>query len=244
MLDYNLLEKYGREIAILFVEDDENLSKEMALLLKDIFYKVDIAYDGEEAFFKYMSSTNNYDLIITDIQMPNMDGIELIKNIYRINPEQKVVVLSAHSESHYLMELVNVGVFQFVLKPIDYDNFLEVIFNVSRNIYNKRVYKNEKNSVFIKLSDELSWNKQEKQLILNQKVLKLTKKEFLFLDLLMKTPQKIYTNKQITNYLYEEESELDILISNLKNLISRLRKKVPMLDIQNNYGVGYSIRIY
>ena len=85
MFNYELLEKIGKEISILYVEDDEHLLKEMSRLLKDIFYKVDIACDGEEAFLKYMSCESHYDLIVTDIKMPNMDGIELIKNIYNVN---------------------------------------------------------------------------------------------------------------------------------------------------------------
>ncbi|WP_418179130.1 response regulator transcription factor [Aliarcobacter lanthieri] len=122
MLDYMLLNKYCKEITVLFVEDDEDLSREMGLLLKDIFSNVDIAMDGIIGLSKYIKyfeeNSKYYDFILTDIQMPNMNGVDLIKNIYKINPNQKVIVLSAHSEKEYLMELINIGIAKFLLKPI------------------------------------------------------------------------------------------------------------------------------
>lgn len=247
MLDYILLEKYGKKISVLFVEDDDNLRKEMGFLLGDIFENVDISMDGDKGFQKYndyyKENLSYYDLIITDIQMPNMNGINLIKNIYKLNPKQKVLVLSAHNESDYLLELVNIGIAQFILKPVDYDSFLEIIFKVSQNIYEKKYKKESKNTSFVKLTEELFWNKELKQLILKNQILKLTKKEFLLLDLLLRYPEKVYTNEEIINFLWSGEPNLEIQISNLKNLISRLRKKVPDLDIKNNYGFGYSIKL-
>ncbi|RXJ85456.1 response regulator transcription factor [Arcobacter cloacae] len=247
MLDYILLEKYGKKISVLFVEDDDSLRKEMSFLLSDIFENVDISVDGEEGFEKYSEyykkNLSYYDLIITDIQMPNMNGINLIKNIYKLNPKQKVLVLSAHNESDYLLELVNIGIAQFILKPVDYDSFLEIIFKVSQNIYEKKYKKESKDTPFVKLTQELFWNKELKQLIFKNQIIKLTKKEFLLLDLLLKYPEKVYTNEEIINFLWSGEPNLEIQISNLKNLISRLRKKVPDLDIKNNYGFGYSIKL-
>lgn len=242
MFNYELLEKIGKEISILYVEDDEHLLKEMSRLLKDIFYKVDIACDGEEAFLKYMSCESHYDLIVTDIKMPNMDGIELIKNIYNVNNNQKIIVLSAHSEQHYLLELVNMGICKFILKPIDYDDFLETIFKLSFEIYNKKYKKNEQ-STTLELADNLIWDKVSKQMLLDNKNVKLTKKEFLFIELLLKYPDKIFSNQEIINYVWQEINEIDAQIINLKNMISRLRKKIPQLNIENNYGMGYSIKI-
>ena len=105
MIDYVSLEKYAKDISILFVEDDKGISKKMELLLHEIFSKIKVAFDGKEAleeYYNYYKTNNEYpDLIITDIQMPNMDGVELIKHIYKENPNQRIIVLSAHNESEY-----------------------------------------------------------------------------------------------------------------------------------------------
>lgn len=251
MIDYIALEKYGRELSVLFVEDDESISKEMNFLLGDIFTKVDSGFDGIEGLSKYKeyNSLNEkyYDLVITDIRMPNMNGIELIKNIYLINPTQKVIVLSAHNESEYLMELVNIGIAQFILKPIDYNNFLDVIYKVSKMIYENKLLNstNEKKEIspFVNITENIIWNKELKQLFLDDNMFKLTKKELLLIDLLLQIPEKTYTNEEIMFTLWNDDFDVVPDIANLKNLISRLRKKLPNLNIENIYGFGYRLGI-
>ncbi|MDX9900016.1 MAG: response regulator transcription factor [Aliarcobacter sp.] len=245
MIDYISLEKYAKEISILFVEDDKGISKKMEILLYEIFSKIEIAFDGNEALEKYYNfykANNEYpDLIITDIRMPNMDGIELIKHIYKENANQKIIVLSAHNESEYLMELVNLGIYRFILKPMDYNNFFEIIFKVSKEIYMEKYKVSDNKEIFIKLNCDLIWNKELKQLYLNDKLLKLTKKEFLLIELLLRIPEKIFVNEEIISYIWKEEFNENPDISNLKNLISRLRSKIPALKIDNIYGFGYKI---
>lgn len=245
MIDYVSLEKYAKDISILFVEDDEGISKKMELLLYEIFSKIKVAFDGKEAleeYCNYYKTNNEYpDLIITDIQMPNMDGIELIKHIYKENPNQKIIVLSAHNESEYLMELVNLGIYRFILKPMDYDNFFQIIFKISKEIYMEKYKVSDKKEIFLKLNDSLIWNKELKQLYLDDKLLKLTKKEFLLVELLVKIPEKIFVNEEIISYIWKDEFDSNPDISNLKNLISRLRSKIPALKIENIYGFGYKI---
>ncbi|MDD3054949.1 MAG: response regulator transcription factor [Aliarcobacter sp.] len=245
MIDYISLEKYAKEISILFVEDDKGISKKMEILLYEIFSKIEVAFDGNEALEKYYNfykANNEYpDLIITDIRMPNMDGIELIKHIYKENAHQKIIVLSAHNESEYLIELVNLGIYRFILKPMDYNNFFEIIFKVSKEIYMEKHKVLDNKEIFIKLNCDLIWNKELKQLYLNDKLLKLTKKEFLLIELLLRIPEKIFVNEEIISYIWKEEFNENPDISNLKNLISRLRSKIPALKIDNIYGFGYKI---
>jgi DNA-binding response OmpR family regulator len=245
MVDYIFLEKYGKKISVLFVEDDLLIANEMSLLLREIFTEIEVAYDGNEALEKYLKylkeNKKTYDLIITDIQMPNMNGIELIENIYKENPNQQVIVLSAHNESEYLMQLVNIGISQFILKPIEYHSFIDVIYKTSKNIYEINYQKVGEKEIFIKLNDNIKWNKELKQLIINNNFFKLTRKEVLLLDLLLKIPEKTYTNEEIIECLWRNDFNKSPDIGNLKNLISRLRKKVPSINIENIYGFGYRL---
>jgi len=244
MIDYVFLEEYGKKISVLFAEDDINISRELGDLLKDIFYYVDVVNNGEDAILKYNSyykeNDKYYDLIITDIQMPKMNGIDLIKNIYQITNTQKIIVLSAHNEPEYLIELLNIGITQFILKPINYDNFLDVIYKISKDIYEHK-NKDMKKEKIIKLSMDIKWDTENQQLYVNNELFKLTKKEFLLIKLLLKNPEKTYKNEEIMVYLWEDELEKDPDITNLKNLISRLRKKLPNLNIENIYSFGYRI---
>ena len=96
--------------------------------------------------------------------------------------------------------------------------------------------------VFIKLADDLTWNKEFKQLYFNDKLFKLTKKEFLLIELLIKVPEKIFINEEIISNIWNKEFD-NPDISNLKNLISRLRNKLPSLKIDNIYGFGYKMSV-
>ena len=245
MLDYELLKNYSKNISILFVEDDKDIRNETKELLEEIFPIVHLAVDGKDGLDQYLDFYDKhkcyYDLVLSDIKMPNMNGIELIKKIYEQNNKQIVLVLSAHNENEYLMELINVGIRQFILKPLNYNHFLDVIFKINREIYSEK--NSEKISEFIQLSLELSWNKNTKELIKNNKEIKLTKKESLLISLLLKCPEKTYTNEEIIFILWSDDFDKSPDITNLKNIISRLRKKVPDLNIENIYSFGYKIHV-
>ncbi len=248
MVDYILLEKYAKDMHVLFVEDDEFIRKETHELLSDIFTHVDIAENGEEGLKQYQDFLDDtetyYDLLITDIKMPKMDGIDLTKEIYKINKEQPVIVLSAHSESEYLLQLVNIGISQFITKPIEINSFVHTIFNISKDIYAKNNENSDIESSLVNLTPALIWNKETKKLTRGKEDIKLTKKELLFIDLLLIITEKTYTVDEIIMHLWKDNEETSPDVKNLKNIISRLRKKIPELDIENVYGFGYKINIH
>lgn len=145
------------------------------------------------------------------------------------------------------MELVNIGIAQFILKPIDYNNFLDVIYKVSKMIYENKSQNNtidkKEISPFVNITENIIWNKELKQLFLDDNMFKLTKKELLLVDLLLQIPEKTYTNEEIMFTLWNDDYDVVPDIANLKNLISRLRKKLPNLNIENIYGFGYRLNI-
>ncbi len=248
MVDYIQLEEYAKGISVLFVEDDEDIIKETSELLELVFSEIDVARDGEEGLEKFNSYKKKndkfYDLVITDIQMPNMNGIELTKLIYEQNKEQLLIVLSAHSESNYLLELVNIGISHFILKPLEYNSFIHVLYTKLKEFQENSIKNNEKiPSVEIVLSNDLKWNKEIKQILMNEIIVKLTKKELLLIEILLKYHEKTHTVEEILNFIWSDDENIAPDIANLKNIISRLRKKLPSLDIENVYGFGYRINI-
>lgn len=240
-MDYSLLKKYTRNMHILFVEDDNDFRKEFHELLLDIFPKVTTAVDGLDALNKYKQyheDTNlYYDLIISDIKMPNFDGIELVDAVYKIKKDQLVIILSARSEFNYLLPLVNLGIHQFFPKPIDYSSFLDDIFKLCNQIYHNK--SNENNDI-VKINESLYWDKVKKKLVDGEKVIELTKNEIRFVDTILSNNGRICTVTELINVIWYEEFDLTPDITHLKSLIYRLRKKVPGLHIKNIYGMGYT----
>ena len=125
--------------------------------------------------------------------------------------------------------------------------FLKAVSSSSKYklVVNKLFNNNEKKEIssFINITDELIWNKELKQLFLNNNIFKLTKKELHLIELLLQVPEKTYTNEEIMFALWNDDFDTIPDIANLKNLISRLRKKLPNLNIENIYGFGYRLNI-
>jgi len=241
MTNIKELIKYSKELSVLFVEDHKDLRKNSVYMLKNFFTQVHSAVDGDEALTKYQDFYKNnskyYDIIISDIQMPKVDGIELTKNIYTINPSQIIIILSAFDDSKYLLPLINLGIERFIKKPIDYQELLKVLLLSSKKLSKKD---NKLNlSHRINLDENFSFDRERNALFNKNENIYLTKYEIIFMQLLTTDVGKIYTNEDIVlNYTFYNEN-LDA--QNIRKLISKLRKKLPKDIIESIYGIGYRI---
>ncbi len=152
----NLQEVIGK-YKILYIEDDMTVALKVSNMFQEIFLLVDVAMngvDGLEQYKKYYSENHSYyDIVISDINMPKMNGIELSKHIKAINPSQEIFVISAHNESHILQELINIGISTFIHKPIKLDELLSSILKIHNSL--KENQKNiQKTDEAIRLSHE------------------------------------------------------------------------------------------
>ncbi|QOY51113.1 response regulator transcription factor [Candidatus Sulfurimonas baltica] len=245
MLNSKELLVYTRELSILFVEDIEDLRANTSEILKNFFKRVDTAVNGEDALKKYKDYHNEnstyYDIILSDIQMPRLNGVELVANIYNINSNQKVIILSAYDDSKYLLPLINLGIEQFIKKPIDYQNLLQALLNASKNV--KLSNKKDKDEFsIIKLNDSFTFNKESNLILNNGTAIPITKYEIIFLQILIQNIGKIYSNEDITAHYCSLNECLDT--TNIRKLVSKLRKKLPDNCIESIYGIGYRLTPY
>lgn len=132
----NQLARYAQGMRVLYVEDEEQIRENTRLLFTKFFTHVETAVNGDEGLSLYRSG--RFDLVITDILMPVMNGVTMIQKIKELNPHQPFIVTSACEESSYLLDLINLGVAQFLLKPMKTDQIIQVLYEVVRNIYNAR----------------------------------------------------------------------------------------------------------
>ena len=131
------LKEYAKELQVLFVEDNDEARMFMSELLSRFFKSVQTANNGLEGLSLY--NKNDYDIVITDINMPEMNGIEMVEKIREINAEQKIIAVSAHNESNILMELVKAGFNSFALKPIEPNLFFKTLYPVVRDAYTQKL---------------------------------------------------------------------------------------------------------
>jgi signal transduction histidine kinase len=140
---YELSQELGG-LSILYVEDNAAIREATLELLEMFFDHIDIAIEGEEGLEKYRSYYDThqqyYDIVLTDINMPRMNGIEMIKEIKALHERQDIVVLSAHNESDYLIQLIDLEVTHFIPKPIKIERFEKVLGHVMEIIIHKRQF--------------------------------------------------------------------------------------------------------
>jgi len=238
MLNSKEIVNHTKDLNILFVEDHEDLRVNTAHILTKFFKIVEVAVNGVEAFEIFKEDKNKFDIIISDIQMPLMDGVELTKKIYSIKPNQTIIILSAYDDAKYLHELINLKIEHFLKKPIDYQDLLKALLNASRMVNNIKK-DGTININNIKLNEIFTFNKDNSLLYNDKEMITLTKFEMIFMQLLTDEIGKIYSNDDISNYYVSYGETLDA--ANIRKLVSKLRKKLPENTIESLYGVGYRL---
>lgn len=128
----NDLKRLCEDLTILYIEDDVTIRTSMHAYLIKLFQKVLVAYDGMEGLELY--KTNKVDLIITDLSMPRMNGLDMLKEIKKINENQAVLITSAHSESEYMFGAIRLGVDGYIIKPFDYPQLNAELFKITNKL--------------------------------------------------------------------------------------------------------------
>lgn len=141
--DEEKLKKYGKSFSLLLVEDDPLSLEIYADTLKEYFSSLDTASNGKEALEKMTRPDVHYDLVVTDIWMPQMDGVEFIHNIRRRSSKQHIMVLTAMDSVDVLYEIINLGVDGILQKPLKKKQFLQVVYRVFVNIMHEKLLRSQ-----------------------------------------------------------------------------------------------------
>lgn len=228
-----MLEKFEfilHNSTILLVEDEENLRNSFAKVLLLYVGQIYTASDGEEAFAIYKSK--HPDIIITDIKMPKLNGLELIKKIRHENLDIPIIVTSAYTDQDFLLESIKLSLVEYIVKPIK-ERDLTRLLETSAALLLK------KSQTIIKLDDTSAYDYNNKVLIQNNTSIALTQKEIELFEILLMHKGTLVTRQSIEDklYIYEEAPP-----SALKNLVFKLRKKIGNVIIQTVGNLGYTIK--
>jgi len=219
-----------KRLKVLLVEDEENLASLLKNAIGDSFYSFTIANDGQEGLEKFLQISP--DIVITDIMMPKMTGLEMAKEIKAIDTTVPIIILSAYSEVDKFLNAIDIGVVKYLIKPFDPDELLEYIDSIEDKFESK----------LIVLKDGFSFNLSTKSLYKNNRFISLSKKENKFMELLLQDSKEknIIDTKIIKNNLWEDEEVSD---ERVRTFIRRLRAKTSKNLIQNIKGEGYFVSI-
>jgi len=110
-----------KQLTILYVEDDERIRESFTAIFNKLFKSVTIAFDGEDGLEKYknLNKKNKFDIILSDINMPKLNGMDMLKEIRSFDQDIPFIFTTAHADSTYLLEAINLGVTHYLIKPIN-----------------------------------------------------------------------------------------------------------------------------
>lgn len=217
---------------ILFVEDDLEIQSNMGKILNMIFNKVFIANDGLEALGIF--EENIIHLIITDYEMPNMDGYEFSKKIREINLKIPIVILSNYTDKDKLLNCIPLNLTSYLEKPIIYEKLLEVLSICAKQIEEFSVFK-------YKIDENTIYDFMTKELIIGDIKVKLTSLEVILFEYLLDKKNQMVSKEKLLYLLNKEDYYDDV---SLKNIVYRLKKKFSDNSLLvNQKNIGYMLKI-
>jgi DNA-binding response OmpR family regulator len=216
-----------KDFSILYVEDDEGIRDINFSMFKRIFKEAYEAQDGEIGYQLYKK--HKPDIIVTDIKMPNMSGLELAKKIRKNDEETRIIITTAFNDEKYLIEAIELNLERYLVKPLTKRNLFPALEKAISHIQ-KRVI----------LSKDFYFDLKSSLFYFESSIIKMTKKELLFLALLVKNGDKIITYEEIEEEVWGHEQ---MSIKSLRTTIGILRKKIPYNIISNISNMGYKLKL-
>lgn len=219
---------------LLLVEDEVELSEILSRGLRKCGYAVDAVYDGEEALDYY--NMNEYDVIILDLNIPKIDGLDVLRSIRQKDQHTKILILSARSAINDRVQGLDMGANDYLTKPFDFLELGARIRSLSRIAYVQQ--ENELSYYGVRLNIAL------KEVMYHDSKLSLTRKEYGILEYMMLHKGQVLRANQLLNHIWNSDAE--IYPDTLKYHIHSLKKKMAAVDsnqelIHNVRGMGYKL---
>lgn len=223
--------EFLKTLNILYIEDEEKIRNNVEKTLQLILNNVYTASNGQEAID--LLELNEVDIILSDISMPNMNGIELAKEVRKTNKKIPIILLTAHTDTNFLLEATRLKLIDYMIKPLDFNLLKNALINASTEIYESGNYN-------IHFTNNIHYNITEKKLYRDSKERSITAKEIALLEYLYENQNRVISSEEIKNHVWEDSYEATD--SALKAVLNKLRKKIGKGSIKNISGIGYQIQ--
>lgn len=219
---------------LLLVEDEIELAYIVAKGLRKCNYAVDIAHDGQAALMNV--EINDYDCIILDLNIPLIDGIDVLRKVREHDQTTKILILSARSEIEDRVLGLDEGANDYLIKPFDFLELEARIRTLSRITLVKQTS--------VLTYKQIQIDTQKKESTYWKQLLPLTKKEYGILEYLMIHQEEVISSEILVEHVWE--SDVDLFSNSLKFHIHSLKKKLNEISmeysyIQNIRGQGYKL---
>ena len=219
---------------ILVIEDEKKVSNFIKKGLEEEHYAVDTVYDGEMGL--YMAELNEYDLIVLDLMIPKIDGLEVLKRIRGNKNNVPILVLTAKDSVEDIVQGLDSGCDDYLTKPFE---FMEFLARIRALLRREKIDKEP----ILKITD-LTLSLVTHKVMRKGKKIELTSKEYALLEYFMRNPDKVLTRTMISEHVWDYH--FDSMTNVVDVYVNYLRRKIdkgfePKL-IQTIRGVGYIMK--
>jgi len=252
-----------QNLTILYVEDEDGARENLMYYLEHSFKKVYSASDGSIGLELFKNHLSSIDLVISDIYMPKLDGLSMIKEMKKLNPNIVFLLTTAYNNQEYLLEAIELGVLSYIVKPIDIDLLFKKIELAYTNVHEEKNLKqlvkkmtslktldinsflaaldktiNEisKKNIF-KFNDSYIYDFNTKLIQKENEIISLTHQEIKFLEYLIEHKNIMVPYETLIYHISPDNYSIDLL----RTVVKSIRKKTYKEIIKNLSGVGYKI---
>ncbi|WP_068985845.1 response regulator transcription factor [Lysinibacillus xylanilyticus] len=221
---------------ILIIEDEENIARVLQLELQFEGYKADTVHTGTDGLLKYREQ--QWDLILLDVMLPEMSGIDVLKRIRATESQTPVIMLTAKSEVEDKVKGLDLGANDYVTKPFDIEELLARIRNALR--FSQRSNHQQVQPAF----EQLSINEQTREVVYYGEGVQLTPREYGLLLYLLKHPKQVLSREQILEAVwgYDYYGDTNVVDVYIRYVRQKLEAANDTPIIQTVRGVGYVLK--
>lgn len=218
-----------KSLRILYIEDEASIRQSITRVLNYFSPHVLALEDAKSAQLHFHEF--KADIIICDINLPGLSGIEFVKWVRGFDESVQIFLLTAYTDKAYLLDAIKLNLVDYLTKPIDF----EILERTLKEAALKRVKSSNLEAVFI---NGAHYCLQTKTVHLQAKEYILTAKEATFLDYLLANPARTISKEELKLHVWQEELTSE---SAFKSLVNKLRAKVGKEAIENLSGIGYRV---
>lgn len=232
-----------KDLNFLFVEDESSIQEFTVKFLQKLVNKVFLASNGLEGYKTYLEHQNEIDIIITDIHMPQMNGLDMLEKIREINKNIPFIITTAYNETNFLKKSVELSVSSYVLKPIDLEQLINSLIKTAEPIVLKRqldeAHKiSNKNEEYRRLKSIFNSQENIIAIIKDNQIIEANKK---FYDFFKIKKLEEFDNNHIFDYFIEEPGLISKLNIQNSECWAEFIKQLPEIDrivkIKNNHNI-------
>ncbi len=227
----NITERFDN-LNILYIEDEINIRDSLTSTLKIMFKNVYSTENAELALDLYNSK--HIDIILSDIGLPGMSGIDLVKIVRKDNDNIPIILLTAYTQTNILIEAVKLKLINYLTKPVIFDTLINTLTEAANEISNSTP------NIF-EMTNNIKYDIDKKMLFQNDKDLHITASEDKLLNIFIDNQQRTLSAEELKRLIWDDSYYATDTA--LKSLLNKLRKKIGTNSIKNVSGIGYYLVI-